>query len=298
LSRAAIQRLIGDGRITVNSRAVKASYKIRPGDRIVLEIPRPVPLELKPEAIPLHILYEDDQVLVLNKQPGLVVHPAPGHWSGTLVNALLHHFGTTGALSTIGGKERPGLVHRLDKETSGVMVIAKTDLAHRALAGQFKRHTITRVYEALAWGAMKKAEGLVELAIGRDVKERKKFSARTARPRESATAYQVVERLGKLATRVALFPRSGRTHQIRVHLAAIGHPVLGDPTYGGRKVRELDGVLIPRVMLHARTLGFRHPDGARYLEFTAPLPADVEAVRDGLRALAMHSARVAAAKRA
>jgi len=227
-----------------------------------------------------------------------VVHPAPGHWSGTLVNALLHHFGGTGALSTIAGRERPGLVHRLDKETSGVMVIAKTDLAHRALAGQFKHHTITRVYEALAWGAMKKAEGLVELAIGRDLKDRKKFSACTARPKESATAYQVVERLGKLATRVALFPRSGRTHQIRVHLAAIGHPVLGDPTYGGRKVRELDGVPIPRVMLHARTLGFRHPDGARYLEFTAPLPLDMEAVREALRALAMHSAQLAITKRA
>lgn len=293
LSRSALQRLIQEGRITINGQAVKPSQKIKPGDRIVLEIPRPEPLDLKPEPIPLDILYEDDALLVLNKPPGLVVHPAPGHWSGTLVNALLHHFGSTGALSSIGGKERPGLVHRLDKETSGVMVIAKTDQAHRALAAQFKQHTITRVYEALVCGAMKKAEGLIALAIGRDIKERKKFSTRTDRPKESATAYQVVERIGKLATRVALLPRSGRTHQIRVHLSAIGHPVLGDPTYGGRKVRELQGVPIARVMLHARTLGFRHPVGGRPMEFTAPLPPDIDAVREALQLAARHAPREA-----
>ncbi len=279
LSRSALQRLIIDGRITVNGCVAKPSQKIKPGDRIVLEIPRPEPLALKPEPIPLDVMYEDEAVLVLNKPAGLVVHPAPGHWSGTLVNALLHHFATPGgSLSAIGGKERPGLVHRLDKETSGVMVIAKTDQAHRILAAQFKQHSITREYEALVWGALKKSEGTIVLAIGRDTKERKKFSASTTRPKESATAYRVMERIGKLATHVMLLPLTGRTHQIRVHLESLGHPVLGDPTYGGRKVRELEEVSIPRVMLHARTLAFRHPTTGRELVFTAQIPPDMDRV--------------------
>lgn len=292
LSRSAIQRLIEKGRVQLNGEPAKASQKIKPGDRITFDVPKAEPLALNGEPIPLDILYEDDALLVLNKPSGLVVHPAPGHWSGTLVNALLHHFDSPeGSLSSIGGKERPGLVHRLDKETSGVMVVAKTDQAHRALAAQFKQHSITRVYEALAWGAVKKLEGVIELAIGRDVKERKKFSARTARPKGAATAYRVVERLGKLATLVEVFPRTGRTHQIRVHLTAIGHPVLGDPTYGGPKVRELEGVTIPHVMLHARKLGFLHPATGTYLEFTAPRPSDMEAVYDGVQAAASRKAR-------
>lgn len=292
LSRSALQRLIEEGRIRINGQRVKPSQKIKPGDRIVLEVPRPQPLELKPEAIPLDVLHEDEALLVLNKPPGLVVHPAPGHWSGTLVNALLHHFESAGgSLSSIGGKERPGLVHRLDKETSGVMVVAKTDQAHRALAAQFKQHSLTRTYEALVWGAVKKLEGVIDLAIGRDVKERKKFSARTTRPKGAATAYRVTERLGKLATLIEVFPRTGRTHQIRVHLAALGHPVLGDPTYGGAKVRELEGVTIPHVMLHARTLGFLHPATGKYLEWTAPRPAEMEAVYDAMQAAASRKAR-------
>jgi 23S rRNA pseudouridine1911/1915/1917 synthase len=279
LSRSAVQRLIDDGRITINGSLVKPSQKIKPGDRIVLEIPRPEPLELKPEPIPLEVMYEDDAVLVLNKPAGLVVHPAPGHWTGTLVNALLHHFAVPGgSLSTVGGKERPGLVHRLDKETSGVMVIAKTDPAHRNLASQFKQHSIAREYEAVVWGHMKKSDGEIVLAIGRDTKERKKFSARTARPKDSVTAYRVMERLGKVATRVTLLPLTGRTHQIRVHLASLGHPVLGDLTYGGRKVRELYDVAIPRVMLHARLLGFAHPTTGIDMEFTAPVPSDMDQV--------------------
>jgi 23S rRNA pseudouridine1911/1915/1917 synthase len=279
LSRSALQRLIQDGRITINGHVMKPSHKIKPGDRISLNIPRPEPLNLSPEDIPLEVLHEDADLLVLNKPAGLVVHPAPGHWSGTLVNALLHHFQSPeGSLSSIGGKERPGLVHRLDKETSGVMVIAKTDQAHRHLASQFKRHSIERVYEALVWGTLKNSEGLIELAIGRDSKERKKFSARTARPKEAATAFTVTVRLGKVATLLAIRPRTGRTHQIRVHLASIEHPVLGDPTYGGRKVKEVSGVGIPRVMLHARTLGFQHPSTNTYMEFTVPKPADMEAI--------------------
>ena len=292
LSRSALQRLIEEGQIRINGRRVKPSQKVKPGDRIVLEIPRPQPLELKPEPIPLNVLYEDEALLVLDKPAGLVVHPAPGHWSGTLVNALLHHFESAGgSLSSIGGKERPGLVHRLDKETSGVMVVAKTDQAHRSLAAQFKQHSITRVYEALAWGAVKKLEGVIDLPIGRDVKERKKFSPRTARPKGAATAYRVAERLGKLATLLEVFPRTGRTHQIRVHLAALGHPVLGDPTYGGPKVRELEGVTIPHVMLHARKLGLLHPTTGTYLEFTAPPPPDMEAVYAAVQAAASPKTR-------
>ncbi len=279
ISRSALQRLIELGRIRINGQIVKPSQKIRPGDKITMDVPKPEPLELKGEAIPLEVLFEDEHLLVLNKPAGIVVHPAPGNWTGTLVNALLHHFHTSGGtVSTIGGKERPGLVHRLDKETSGVMVIAKTDQAHRHLAAQFKHHTITRVYEALIFGVPKKGHGLIELAIGRDAKERKKFSARTSRPKESVTEYKVERRFGKAAAHVLLYPRTGRTHQLRVHLTSLGHPILGDPTYGGRKVCALDGIEVPRVMLHARTLGFQHPATGVPQEYTKPFPPDMEEV--------------------
>ncbi len=283
LSRAALQRLIHSGKIRINGLTVRPSQKIKPGDHITLEIPRPEPLELAPEPIPIEIVYEDDALVVVNKPAGLVVHPAPGHWSGTLVNALLHHFNSCDVeLPSIGGKERPGLVHRLDKETSGIMVVAKTDQAHRTLAAQFKQHTISRQYEAFVLGCVRKSESVIELAIGRDIRERKKFSSHTRRARASTTAYQVVERFGRLATWVRVFPRTGRTHQIRVHFAWIKHPLLGDPAYGGRSVKELGGLMIPRVMLHAQTLGFRHPTESRYVEFTAPLPFDMESVRTAL----------------
>lgn len=285
LSRSAIQRLIEKGRVQLNGDPARASQKIKPGDRITFDVPKAEPLELNGEPIPLDILYEDDALLVLNKPAGLVVHPAPGHWTGTLVNALLYHFETSGGSpSTIGGKERPGLVHRLDKETSGVMVIAKSDQAHRALAAQFKQHTIARMYEALVWGVPKKGRGMIELAIGRDRKERKKFSARTARPKPSVTEYKVVERFGKMASRVDLFPKTGRTHQLRVHMTSLGHPLLGDPTYGGRKVQALETFDIPRVMLHARTLGFLHPVSGTPQEFTSMLPPDMASVLAALRA--------------
>jgi 23S rRNA pseudouridine1911/1915/1917 synthase len=283
LSRAALQRLIECGHITVNGKRSRASYKIRSGDRIVLVVPRPEPLELRPEPIPLNIVYEDEAVLVLDKPVGLVVHPAPGHWSGTLVNALLHHFGGSGmSCSAIGGKERPGLVHRLDKETTGVMVIAKTDAAHKGLTAQFKSHTITRRYEALVWGIFNKPRGVIQSAIGRDVKARKKFSSRTARPKASITEYRVLNRLGRVATYVELRPRTGRTHQIRVHLAELGHPVLGDVVYGGRRVAVLGKVPIGRVMLHAKMLGFLHPTSAQYMEFSVPCPPDMSAVQAAL----------------
>lgn len=285
-SRTALQRLIEEGNILINGRRVRPSYKIRPGDRITLDVPRPEPLDLKPEAIAFEQLYEDADLLVLNKPAGLVVHPAPGNWTGTLVNALLHHFSLSGDTpSSVGGKERPGLVHRLDKETSGVMVIAKTDQAHRALAVQFKHHTITRVYEALVWGAPKKGHGLIDLAIGRDAKERKKFSARTAKPKASTTEYQVERRYGKVAAHVRLLPRTGRTHQLRVHLMSIGHPILGDRTYGGQKVMGIGNGAVPRVMLHARTLGFDHPSTGEPHRFDVPCPEDMQQVQRELERL-------------
>ncbi|HXX75239.1 MAG TPA: RluA family pseudouridine synthase [Nitrospiraceae bacterium] len=284
ISRSAVQRLIEQGRVKINGHVVKPSQKIKPGDVIAFDLPKAEPLELKGESIPLEILHEDEALLVLNKPADLVVHPAPGHWSGTLVNALLHHFQTSGGtVSSIGGKERPGLVHRLDKDTSGVMVIAKTDEAHRALAAQFKHHAITRTYEALIWGVPKKGHGVIELAIGRDTKERKKFSARTTRPKESVTEYKVDQRFGKLAAHVLLYPKTGRTHQLRVHLNSLGHPILGDQTYGGKRVASVAGIEIPRVMLHARTLGFHHPVTGGFSEYTMPPPPDMTHVQQTLQ---------------
>jgi 23S rRNA pseudouridine1911/1915/1917 synthase len=283
ISRSALQRLIELGRIRLNDQVVRASQKIKPGDRITMDVPKPEPLSMKGEAIPLDVLFEDESLLVLNKPPGIVAHPAPGNWTGTLVNALLHHFQTSGGtISTIGGKERPGLVHRLDKETSGIMVITKTDSAHRALAAQFKLHTITRIYEALVWGVPKKGRGLIELAIGRDIKDRKKFSARTTSPKQSATEYMVTRRYGKVAAHVLLYPRTGRTHQLRVHLTSLGHPILGDHTYGGQRVCAIDEITIPRVMLHARTLGFIHPRTGVMEQFTRSVPTDMETVMSDL----------------
>jgi 23S rRNA pseudouridine1911/1915/1917 synthase len=277
-SRTYLQKLIKDGAILVNGETVKPHYKIRPGDRVVCQIPSPSPLEIRPESIPLDVLYEDPSLIVLNKPAGLVMHPAPGHYTGTLVHALLAHCRD---LSGIGGRERPGLVHRLDKDTSGVIVVAKTDAAHRALSHQFKNHTILRQYQAIVAGRLPKNAGTIDLAIGRDRWERKKISHRTARPREARTAYRVIERFQR-ATRVEIHPRTGRTHQIRVHFASLQHPVLGDRIYGGRQAL-LDAVPAKRQMLHAERLGFRHPDNQKFLEFSTPLPDDMEQVLEILR---------------
>ena len=283
-SRTALQRLILDGHITVGGQSIKPSHKIKPGDRIILNVPRPEPIEIEPEAIPIEVLYEDDSLLVVNKPAGLVVHPAPGHWTGTLVNALLHHMTTReGALSVIGGRERPGLVHRLDKDTTGVLVVAKNDHTHRLLSAQFKTHSITRVYEAVVWGKPKTHQGRIDLAIGRDTKDRKKFSARTTRPKDSLTMYRVLERFGKCASHVELIPGTGRTHQLRVHLNFLNCPILGDNTYGGKKVMEVEGVAVPRVMLHAKVLGFVHPVTEKEMILQAPIPMDIVDVIEGLR---------------
>jgi 23S rRNA pseudouridine1911/1915/1917 synthase len=309
LSRAGVQRLIEHGAVTVNGKRPKPSLRVRPGDTIEWDLPKPTPLEIEGEAIPLEVLFEDPALLVLNKPAGIVVHPAPGHWSGTLVNALLHHMRQQASqdedsssaapsdiplpasgervrvrgLSGIGGRERPGLVHRLDKGTSGVMVIAKTDEAHRGLSKQFKDHSIHRVYMAIIAGSVKGAKGRVDRAIGRDTKHRQKISARTTAPRDAATAFQVAERFGSAATLVEVRPETGRTHQIRVHLAMLGHPVLGDETYGGRKVCTVNDHPIARPMLHAATLGFAHPATGKYLEYTVPPPSDIQDLLQALR---------------
>ena len=289
LSRAAIQRLIEKGAVMVNGKRPKPSQKVKPGDAIAWDVPKPEPLEIGGEPIPLDVLFEDDALLVLNKPAGIVVHPAPGHWRGTLVNALLYHMQSKGAapegesFASIGGRERPGLVHRLDKGTSGVMVIAKTDAAHQGLSKQFKAHTIQRVYLALVIGAVKGKTGRVDLAIGRDTRDRKKISPRTTAPRQAVTEFHVAERFAKAATLVEVHPQTGRTHQIRVHLASLGHPLLGDETYGGRKVCTIGDLAIKRPMLHARTLGFTHPVTLKHLEYTVPPPADMEGLLRTLR---------------
>jgi 23S rRNA pseudouridine1911/1915/1917 synthase len=288
LSRSRIQRGLEDGVITVNGRRVKPSYAIRPSDRIVIRHPPPTRLDLQPEPIPLAVVYEDTDLLVLDKPPGLVVHPAPGHASGTLVHALLHHCHD---LAGIGGRERPGIVHRLDKDTSGLLVVAKHDAAHTGLMRQFKVHSITRRYLALVAGDVRPGRGTIDLPIGRDLWDRKKISNRTTSPRVAVSHYRVIERFGR-ATLVGVTLDTGRTHQIRVHMAHIGYPVLGDPVYGGRRGVPPPDVPISRQMLHAHQLGFLHPVTGQPLAFTAPLPPDMEAAR-----LALHAVRVLPASR-
>jgi 23S rRNA pseudouridine1911/1915/1917 synthase len=280
LSRARIQKLIAEGLIRINGIPTKASFRVREGDQIEIRVPPPVPLELIPEEIPLDLLYEDECLLLVNKPAGMVVHPAPGHDQGTLVHALLHHCRD---LPGIGGRERPGIVHRLDKDTSGVMVVAKTDLAHQRLSKQFKDHSIARRYLTLVSGIIRKKEGRIVLAIGRDRVDRKKISARTAHPRESETAFVVRERL-KEATLLEVYPKTGRTHQIRVHMAHLGHPVLGDKVYGGKSSRKCE-VPCDRQMLHAEVLGFVHPVSKEEMNFSAPIPPDMQSVLETLRSL-------------
>lgn len=283
VSRSGLQRLIERGRIRVNAQVVKPSQKIKPGDRITMDTPQPGALLVKGKTVPLEILHEDEALLVLNKPAGVVVHPASGNWSGTLVNALLAHFQGRGEMGIKeGGRAQFGLVHRLDKSTSGVMVIAKTDQSHRRLAAQFEEHSIIRTYEALVWGMPPHNQGVIELPIGRDRVEGKKVSFNTEEPQRAVTEYQVVQKFGALVSHVVLFPRTGRTHQLRAHMASVGCPILGDETYGGRKVCRVKEIDIPRVMLHARTLGFRHPLLESFLEYTIGLPSDLQMISHAL----------------
>ena len=266
LSRALAQRWIEGGLITVNGRPTKAARLIRPGDVIACHVPMREPPAVEPEPLALHVLHEDADLLVIDKPAGLVMHPGPGHWSGTLLNRLVHHVAPGD-----GRRARPGLVHRLDKGTSGVLVIAKTDAAHRDLSRQFRTHSVHRVYLALVAGELRRG-GLIDQGLGRDTRDRRRVSTRSAAPRRAVTEYRVAERLGPDATLVEARPKTGRMHQIRVHLASIGHAVLGDPSYGAGAADPALG----RPMLHAAVLGFVHPATGQYVEFHAPLPADME----------------------
>lgn len=265
ISRSAIQKLIEKGNITVNGKSVNKNYKLRIGDTVEVEIPEPEGINIEAENIPLEILYEDNDLIVVNKPQDMVVHPAPGHYTGTLVNALMYHCG--GELSGINGVMRPGIVHRIDKDTSGVLVIAKSDLAHNGLSKQFAEHSMTRIYNAIVYNGFEENEGIVNTLIGRSQNDRKKMAVLKAGGRNAVTHYKVVERMGKF-TLVELRLETGRTHQIRVHMAHIGHPLLGDPVYGPKKqIFNLQGQV-----LHAKVLGFVHPRTGEYMEFSTELP--------------------------
>ncbi len=286
ISRVTLQRLIGQGDIRVNGQPVKATHHPRQGERIEVVWPEPKPSNVQAEKIPLQILYEDADLLVLDKSPGLVVHPAAGHEGSTLVNALLHH--CQGQLSGIGGVARPGIVHRLDKDTSGCLVVAKNDPTHVGLAKQFADRSVDKVYHALVCGELVEACGGIRAAIARHPSHRKRMAVTTGGGRDAWTSYRVLERLG-CATWVEAVLHTGRTHQIRVHFYHVGAPLIGDATYGNRhnnRVEELTGYRASRQMLHARTLSFSHPGTGEWMRFEAPLPEDFLA---GLKAL-RHSA--------
>ena len=273
LSRARVQRLIQDGHVLVGGHPQKPRHRINPGEQIQLHIPPAAPLLLIPETIPLDILHEDADIIVLNKPPGMVIHPGAGRRSGTLVHALLAH---CGRLAGIGGVERPGIVHRLDRDTSGVLVVAKTETAHQALSRQFKARVVKKRYLALVHGEVRKDSGRIEAAIGRRQHDRKRMGVRLQGGREARTVYHVLRRSPDMSL-LALDLETGRTHQIRVHLAHIGHPVIGDQVYGGRRQRRRDRSDEPcaeRQMLHAWRLAFRHPTTDLWVEFSAPVPKD------------------------
>jgi len=267
-SRSRLQQLIRDGFVRLNNKTSRPRQIVRGGDKIELTEPALEKIETLPEAIPLEILFEDDDLIVINKPPGLVVHPGAGHREHTLVNALLNHCET---LSGIGGKERPGIVHRLDKETSGCLVVAKNDATHRDLSEQFAARTVEKIYLALVAGKLPKTAGVIEGKIGRHPVHRQRMSAATPRGRAAKTEYRLV-RSSDRATLIECRLHSGRTHQIRVHLHHLGHPVLGDKVYAPRLAKDF-----PRHMLHAWKLGFRHPRTEEWKSFEAPLPDDFAA---------------------
>ena len=280
-SRAQIQRLIRDERVRIGATVPRANTPVRAGDRVVLDVPEQTLSTVDPEELPLPILYEDADLVVVDKPAGMVVHPGAGHARGTLVNALLHHVKD---LSGIGGELRPGIVHRLDRGTSGVLVVAKHDRSHEALSRQFHDREVEKEYIALVWGVVQ-AGRRIDAPIGRDPKDRQKMSARARRARTAVTRITYAQHLrGVTLVRVAI--ATGRTHQIRVHLSEIGHPVVGDALYGGVR-RRVPGDLravtrLQRPFLHAARLAFRHPGDGRRLEFTAPLPEDLQTVLDDI----------------
>ena len=265
-SRSYLQKLIKDGQVRVNGKPVKANYRLVFDDTVEIIMPEMKEPDIEPENIPLDILYEDKDVLLVNKPKQMVVHPAPGHYSGTLVNAIMYHCGNE--LSGINGVMRPGIVHRIDMDTTGSLVICKNDIAHQSLSEQLKEHSINRIYEAIVHGNLKEDEGTVNAPIGRHPIERKKMSIHAKNGREAVTHYKVLERFGNY-THIQCKLETGRTHQIRVHMSSIGHPLVGDNIYGPAKCPfpNLQGQT-----LHARTLGFIHPSTNEYIEVNAPLP--------------------------
>lgn len=265
LSRSYVQKLIKENLVYVNDKPQKSSYRIKADDEIRFQIPDAANPQIPAENIPLSILYEDDDILIVDKPKGMVVHPAPGHYSGTLVNAVMYHCKDN--LSGIGGIMRPGIVHRIDKDTTGSLVICKNDMAHQHIAEQFKKHSITRKYRAIVHGRMQNEEGNIDAPIGRDVKDRKKMAVNEKNGKSAVTHYRVLG-TAKDYSYLECELETGRTHQIRVHMSSIGHPLLGDMVYGCRKnAFHLDGQT-----LHAMTLGLMHPSTGKYLEVEAPLP--------------------------
>ena len=285
LSRSAAQKLLEEGGITVNGQAVKKNYKTVPGDEISLQLPEPEPLDVAPENLPLDVVFEDEDVIVINKPKGLVVHPATGHWSGTLVNALLYHCGDS--LSGINGELRPGIVHRIDKDTSGLLAVAKNDLAHVVLASQLKDHTMARTYECIVCGNLKEDSGTVDAPIGRHPVDRKKMAvllSDDAHAKEAITHYEVLERYGEVSY-LKLYLETGRTHQIRVHMAYLGHALLGDEVYATTKTRfeKLHAPLFSGQMLHAKRLSFIHPTTGERVEFECEMPDNFKRAVELLR---------------
>lgn len=265
ISRSRIQKLIENENILVNKKTINKNYKLKALDVIELWLPEPESVDIKAENIPLDIVYEDEDVMVINKPQNMVVHPAAGHYSGTVVNAVMYHCGDK--LSGINGRLRPGIVHRIDKDTSGIIVIAKNDAAHQSLAAQLAQHSMKREYYAIVYNCFKENEGTVDKPIGRHPVERKKMAVTDKNSKRAVTHYQVIENLGKFCF-IRLKLETGRTHQIRVHMAYIGHPLLGDPVYASQKQPyKLEGQV-----LHAGILGFIHPRSGKYMEFESPLP--------------------------
>lgn len=267
VSRSYIQKLIKEGHVSVNGKSVKANYKLGAGDEISVEIPEAKEPDILPEDIPLDILYEDQDILVVNKPKGMVVHPAAGHYSGTLVNALMYH--CKDSLSGINGVMRPGIVHRIDMDTTGSLLVCKNDEAHRILAEQLKEHTIRREYHAIVYGNIKEDTGTVDAPIGRHPTDRKKMSINYKNGKQAVTHYEVLERFGNF-TYIRCRLETGRTHQIRVHMASLHHPLLGDEVYGPSSRPPFPG--LKGQVLHAKILGIYHPATGEYMEFDAPLP--------------------------
>ena len=277
MTRSYLKKLISDDKaVLVNGNPAKPNYKLKPGDIIELAVPEPIELEIKAENISLDIVYEDNDMLVVNKPQGMVVHPAAGNYTGTLVNALLYHCGDS--LSGINGEKRPGIVHRIDKDTSGLLLVAKNDNAHQKLSSQIKEHSLTRAYKALVHGNIKQDSGRIDAPIGRHPSDRKKMTITDKNSREAVTNFRVLERYGRY-TFVECILETGRTHQIRVHMSKNGHPIVGDKTYGLKKEEfNLTGQL-----LHAYKVGFIHPVSGEYMEFVSELPDYYMNVLDRLR---------------